>query len=335
MQEMPESQPSKCEVERNHECMILQQRIETASIGNNRTMKMEMDVFNPSHTTELQFLRSRVRELEKEKAEMAAENQRLHNMLVKEIPGLLSTMWQTLGQANQPPHPAVSPQAVSTATGRGESYTYTHHHSVSGHFGQGFSSPLHHQPMSNRSAMTQDNMNESMSNFGPEMAISEHSVDGDLELSDITENDDPHSSLCGSASNLPVMRTCSETHCVNGTGHVNQVEVYPGSGVFCEMRSWHAANQTQSPTAMARTLLLGVFDMDTLLNSNLRGGRSRRPTFPNHRTALDPHKLNAIYNATLARFPLARKGQIGTGINSKLSEIRFRSRRANRDPSYL
>ena len=46
-------------------------------------MKMEMDVFNPSHTTELQFLRSRVRELEKEKVEMAAENQRLHNMLVK------------------------------------------------------------------------------------------------------------------------------------------------------------------------------------------------------------------------------------------------------------
>ncbi|XP_023825558.1 uncharacterized protein [Salvelinus sp. IW2-2015] len=326
MQEMPEPQPSKCEGERNQEC-ILQQRIET-------TMKMETDVFNPSHTAELQFLRSRVRELEKEKAEMAAENQWLQNMLVKEIPDLLSTMWQNLGQANHPPHPAVSPQAVSTAIVRGESYTYTHH-SVSGHSGQGFSPPLHHQPMSNRSAMTQDDVNGSMSNFGPEMAISEHSVDGDLELSDITEDDDPHSSLFGSAADLPGMRTCSETHCVSGTGHVNQVEVYPSSGVFCEMRSWHAANQTQSPTAMARTLLLGVFDMDTLLNSNLRGGRSRRPTFPNHHTALDPHKLNAIYNATLARFPLARKGQIGTGINSKLSEIRFRSRRANRDPSYL
>ncbi|XP_023825557.1 uncharacterized protein [Salvelinus sp. IW2-2015] len=332
MQEMPEPQPSKCEGERNQEC-ILQQRIETVSIGN-RTMKMETDVFNPSHTAELQFLRSRVRELEKEKAEMAAENQWLQNMLVKEIPDLLSTMWQNLGQANHPPHPAVSPQAVSTAIVRGESYTYTHH-SVSGHSGQGFSPPLHHQPMSNRSAMTQDDVNGSMSNFGPEMAISEHSVDGDLELSDITEDDDPHSSLFGSAADLPGMRTCSETHCVSGTGHVNQVEVYPSSGVFCEMRSWHAANQTQSPTAMARTLLLGVFDMDTLLNSNLRGGRSRRPTFPNHHTALDPHKLNAIYNATLARFPLARKGQIGTGINSKLSEIRFRSRRANRDPSYL
>lgn len=140
-----------------------------------------------------------------------------------EIPDLLSTMWQNLGQANHPPHPSVSPQAVSTAIVRGESYTYTHHHSMSGHFGQGFSSPLHHQPMSNRSAITQDNMNESMSNFGPDMAISE---DGDLELSDITENDDPHSSLCGSASNLPVMRTCSETHCVNGTGHVRKNAIH-------------------------------------------------------------------------------------------------------------
>ncbi|KAJ8014261.1 hypothetical protein DPEC_G00038430 [Dallia pectoralis] len=331
MQEMPESQPSKSEAERNHECMMLQQRIDTTGIGN-RTMKMEMDVYNPSYAAELQFLKSRIRELEKEKAEIAADNLRLQNMLVKEIPGLLSTMWQTLGQANQHPHPAASPQAVSSATGRGESYMYAHH-SVSGHSGRGFSPPLHHQPMSNRSAMTLDDMNGSVSNFGPEVDIGEHGVEEDLDLSNITKDSDSHSSLCGMATNLP--RTCSETHCVSVTGHVNQVEVYPGSGVFCEMRSWHAANQTQSPTVMARTLLLGVFDMDTLLNSNLRGGRSRRPTFPNHRTALDPQKLNAIYNATLARFPLARKGQIGTGINSKLSELRFRSRRAIRESTFL
>ncbi|KAL0964342.1 hypothetical protein UPYG_G00322530 [Umbra pygmaea] len=197
----------------------------------------------------------------------------------------------------------------------------------------GFSPPLHHQPMSSRSAMSQEDMNVSTPAFGPEVDISEQGTDEELELGPITKDIDPHSALCGLAANLP--RTCSETHCVSVNGHVNQVEVYPGSGVFCEMRSWHAANQTQSPTVMARTLLLGVFDMDTLLNSNLRGGRSRRPMFPNHRTALDPQKLNAIFNATLARFPLARKGQIGTGINSKLSELRFRSRRANRESSYL
>lgn len=40
-------------------------------------------------------------------------------------------------------------------------------------------------------------------------------------------------------------------------------------------------------------------------------------------------------DAILARFPLAKKGVIGSGINSKLSEIRFRSRRANRDPRFL
>lgn len=40
-------------------------------------------------------------------------------------------------------------------------------------------------------------------------------------------------------------------------------------------------------------------------------------------------------DAILARFPLAKKGVIGSGINSKLSEIRFRSRKANRDPRFI
>lgn len=74
--------------------------------------------------------------------------------------------------------------------------------------------------------MTQDDVNGSMPNFGPEMAISEHSVDGDLELSDITEDDDPHSSLFGSAADIPGMRTCSETHCVSGIGHVRKLAVH-------------------------------------------------------------------------------------------------------------
>lgn len=36
----------------------------------------------PSHAAELHFLRSRVRELEREKAELSTDNQRLRNMLV-------------------------------------------------------------------------------------------------------------------------------------------------------------------------------------------------------------------------------------------------------------
>lgn len=338
MGEMPESQPSKFEGGRNHEC-ILQQRTETASVGiTNRAMKVEAGVLTHSHAAELQFLRSRVQELEREKVEMASENQRLKNMLVKEIPGLLSTMWQTMGTANHHPHPT-SPQAVSTATGR-DSFMYMHQHSVSGRSTQDREfSPALHQPMSNHSAMGPEDMNGNIPHFGAEMAPSEEDVtEEDLELSNM-EDDDPHGCASGLCSpvEIPEMRPCSETHCINGDSnlHLNHIEVYPGSGVFCEIRSWHAANQTQSPTAMARTLLLGVFDMDTLMNSNLRGGRSRRPTYPQQRNALDPHKISAIYNATLARFPLARKGQIGTGINSKLSEIRFRSRKVNREPRYL
>ena len=46
-------------------------------------MKIETGILTHSHAAELQFLRSRVRELEREKAAMASENQRLKNMLVK------------------------------------------------------------------------------------------------------------------------------------------------------------------------------------------------------------------------------------------------------------
>ncbi|KAM6956622.1 uncharacterized protein FYW47_012573 [Aplochiton taeniatus] len=213
----------------------------------------------------------------------------------------------------------------------------------------GFSPSGLHPPLSNHSAIGPEELDGNMPEFGHEMAASEEDVTGEhLGLGDIGEE----VPMC-SPADMPEMRTCSQNNCGSGNLHrfgvrgsvsvhsvtvskqVNHVEVYPGSGVFCELRAWHAANQAQSPTAMARTLLLGVFDMETLMNSNLRGGRSRRPAYHQQRNALDPHKINAIFNATLARFPLARKGVIGTGINSKLSEIRFRSRRANREARYL
>lgn len=272
----------------------------------------------PSQTTELHFLRLRVRELEREKAELLAENQRLNNMLVHEIPGLLSTMWQTLGQVN-------SHHSVSTATGRSDSYTpYSHHHPTMTN--QDFSPQGHIQQV-------QEEMNGDMSeSWGP--LGSEDKEVPDLGLGSHMGEEAP---LCSQTNMEELRRSCSESQCTAGhvNGQVSQVEVYPGSGVICDVRSWQAANQAPSPTAMARLLLLGVFDMNTLMNSNLRGGRSRRPAFHPQRSALDPHKINAIFNAILARFPLAKRGVIGSGINSKLSEIRFRSRRANQDPRFL
>ncbi|XP_029925800.1 uncharacterized protein LOC115372237 [Myripristis murdjan] len=289
-----------------------------------RVVKVESgSALTASHAAELHFLRSRVRELEREKAEMAAENQRLRNMLVNEIPGLLSTMWQTLGQANH--H-----HSVATATGRNDSYnSYSHHHPTASEQDADFSPPGHgHAP-----PLGHEDLSGDMSDYGAPLG-EEEVPGGELSLGSNMGEEAP---LCSQTDMEELRRSCSESQCAAGdaNNHVSQVEVYPGSGVLCDMRSWHAANQAQSPTAMARTLLLGVFDMDTLMNSNLRGGRSRRPAFHPQRSALDPHKINAIFNATLARFPHARKGVIGTGINSKLSEIRFRSRRANREPRYL
>ncbi|XP_008319875.1 uncharacterized protein LOC103387133 [Cynoglossus semilaevis] len=273
----------------------------------------------PSHAAELHFLRSRVRELEREKAELSTDNQRLRNMLVHEIPALLSTMWQTLGQINS--------HSTSMVTGGGHSsYALYQHASSSGPDGE-FSPQIQQQQQQQLQEELSVELSESWDEDEPGGA--------DLGLGSHMGEEAP---ICSQTDMEELRRSCSESQCTATgimPGQMTQVEVYPGSGVLCDLRSWQAANQAPSPTAMARTLLLGVFDMNTLMNSNLRGGRSRRPAFQPQRSALDPHKINAIFNAILARFPFAKKGVIGTGINSKLAEIRFRSRRANRDIQFL
>ncbi|XP_028324359.1 uncharacterized protein LOC114476707 [Gouania willdenowi] len=229
------------------------------------TVKLE----SCDQTAELHFLRLRVEELERERAELTAENQRLQSMLVHEIPGLLSSMWQTLDHVN-----GQHPITMVTDSGLG--------------------------------------------NRQPAVSMAARGV----EYSPEVKEEGP---------------LWEEEAALNSQADMNQVlvEVFPGSGVLCDARSWQAANEVPSPTAMARLLLLGVFDMDTLMNSNLRGGRSRRSAFQQQRNALDPHKTNAIFNAILARFPLAKRGLIGSCINSKLSEIRFHSRRANQSQRFV
>ncbi|XP_062256890.1 uncharacterized protein LOC133966140 [Platichthys flesus] len=228
-------------------------------------------------------------------------------MLVHEIPGLLSTMWQTMGQINS--HPC-----VSTAAGRSESYAAYH---LSATNQDGPFSPQVQQP-----ALSV----ELSGSWGP---LGSEDEDGPGASMGLGSHMGEEESLCSQADMEELRR--SQCSMGDAPGEGSPVEVFPGSGVLCDFRWWQAANQAQSPTAMARTLLLGVFDMNTLMNSNLRGGRSRRPAFHPQRSALDPHRINAIFNAILTRFPLAKKGVIGSGINSKLSEIRFRSRRANQD----
>ncbi|XP_068457930.1 uncharacterized protein [Clinocottus analis] len=289
-------------MEERSDCSVLQ-RTHSGGTTGPTVVKVESaeSVLTPSQVAELYFLRSRVGELEKEKADLSAENQRLKNTLVYEVPGLLSTMWQTLGHH-------------SASSDRYAPYSHQRHAATS--LEGGFSPQAVQQ--------LQEDASGPWGPLGSE----------DEELPDHMGEEAP---LCSQTDMEELRRSCSESQCIAGhaDGQVSQVEVYPGSGVLCDVRSWQAANQAPSPTAMARMLLLGVFDMNTLMNSNLRGGRSRRPASHSQRSALDPHKINAIFNAILARFPLAKRGVIGSGINSKLSEIRFRSRRANPDVRFL
>ncbi|XP_029962764.1 uncharacterized protein LOC115399491 isoform X2 [Salarias fasciatus] len=272
----------------------------------------------PPQESELHFLRSRVRELEREKSELVAENHRLKNMLVHEIPGLLSTMWQTIGQANG--HQSASMAADNTY------HQYSHQNHMTAQDPE-FSPEVHIKQV-------HEELSEDLS-WAP-LGSDDEEVSGGAHLV-LGSHMGEEAPLCSQTDMEELRRSCSESQCTAGDQNVqvSQVEVYPGSGVLCDGRSWQAANQAQSPTAMARMLLLGVFDTTTLMNSNLRGGRSRRPAFQQQRNALDPHKTNAIFNAILARFPLAKKGVIGSCINSKLSEMRFRSRRANREQHFF
>ncbi|KAK2836720.1 hypothetical protein Q7C36_014589, partial [Tachysurus vachellii] len=57
------------------------------------------------------------------------------------------------------------------------------------------------------------------------------------------------------------------TECFRETA---QIEVIKGSGVFCQAEAWKAARLANSATAMVRNLLLGTFNLETLLKSNLK-----------------------------------------------------------------
>ncbi|KAJ4947110.1 hypothetical protein JOQ06_009151 [Pogonophryne albipinna] len=72
-----------------------------------------------------------------------------------------------------------------------------------------------------------------------------------------------------------------------------KIEIVKGSGVFCKRDAWKASIHTTSGTAMVPTLLLGTFPLETLLQSNLNGGKPKRGD-GEQLEALDPGKKAAI-----------------------------------------
>ncbi|KAJ7990623.1 hypothetical protein DPEC_G00302310 [Dallia pectoralis] len=71
-------------------------------------------------------------------------------------------------------------------------------------------------------------------------------------------------------------RETSQTAATAEASAKTQIEVIKGSGVFCQAEAWKAARLAISATAMVRNLLLGTFDLETLLKSNLNGGKPTR-----------------------------------------------------------
>jgi hypothetical protein len=71
--------------------------------------------------------------------------------------------------------------------------------------------------------------------------------------------------------------------------------LYEGSVATVSRSALLSAQQTTTATSMARSLLMSMFDTATLLNSNLKGGASKRQGYDNRHQKLDDAKLEAIY----------------------------------------
>jgi hypothetical protein len=74
----------------------------------------------------------------------------------------------------------------------------------------------------------------------------------------------------------------------------SQVELTPG--VLCDKVAAAKARHASTATQCARILLLGVFDVETLLQSSLKGGANKRDMTAPSKRPLDDTKLTAIYS---------------------------------------
>ncbi|CAB1413501.1 unnamed protein product [Pleuronectes platessa] len=86
-----------------------------------------------------------------------------------------------------------------------------------------------------------------------------------------------------------------------------------------EKLAWAYAVNANSATVVVRHLLTAVFPVEILLVSNLRGGKRGRG---DARLPLDKSKLDAIYSATLERWPGTQPSSIGSTIHAKITELR-------------
>ncbi|XP_060758424.1 uncharacterized protein LOC132869085 [Neoarius graeffei] len=130
------------------------------------------------------------------------------------------------------------------------------------------------------------------------------------------------SSVASTQSQSSVASTQSQSP-VASTAQPLKVEIYPGSGVFIDKLAWTYAENSNTATVFVRHLLVAVFPLETLLVSNLRGTNRGGA---DSRVPLDKLKVDAIYSATIQRFPHTPLATIGTAINAKITELRAKNK---------
>ncbi|KAH0548505.1 hypothetical protein KQX54_002194 [Cotesia glomerata] len=97
-----------------------------------------------------------------------------------------------------------------------------------------------------------------------------------------------------------------------------------GSGVFVTETQYHAARRSQSVSSMTTNLLLSVFPVDVLRESNCKGGapKNAKDLTVRHK-ALDEDKIKAIKETVKRRFKAAfKESDFNKAINVKCTKLR-------------
>ncbi|XP_057330859.1 uncharacterized protein LOC130671155 [Microplitis mediator] len=106
-----------------------------------------------------------------------------------------------------------------------------------------------------------------------------------------------------------------------------------GSGIKITEEQWECAQSQGRCTAMAVVLLTAIVPMDTLLRSNLKGGKARISKDPNNPTqhqGLDPAILEAIKYTVRKKFKKNYDDtKINTALNVKMSSLRRKMKPRN------
>ncbi|KAH0552461.1 hypothetical protein KQX54_010364 [Cotesia glomerata] len=105
---------------------------------------------------------------------------------------------------------------------------------------------------------------------------------------------------------------------------------YEGSNVFVRRRQWDTANSRDTFQSMGVSLVRALFDDETLLQSNYKGGKSKSNKNAPQRPGLDPNIMTSIKDfktyileAVKRQFPVEFKQFVfGMAINNMMTKFR-------------